>query len=64
MPNQVSVPAGDRGALPLPGDDSYQFVFDRNPTPMWLYDLDTHGFLGLTPGVVAPWVCQGPRAPR
>jgi hypothetical protein len=35
MPNQVAVrAAGDRGALTLPGDDSYQVVLDRNPTPM------------------------------
>ncbi len=65
MPNQVAVrAAGDGGALALPGDDSYEFVFDRNPTPIWFHDPDTHRFLGLTPGVVTPWACQGPRALR
>jgi len=34
MPNQVAVrAAGDCGALP--DDDSYEFVFYRNPTPIW-----------------------------
>ena len=47
MPEQVSVlSAADRGEPLPPGDDSYQAVFDRNPTPMWLYDLGTHRFFG------------------
>jgi len=63
MPNQVAVrAAGGCGALP--DDDSYEFVFYRNPTPIWFHDLDTRRFLGLTPGVVTPWACQGPRGPR
>jgi hypothetical protein len=65
MPNQVAVrAAGDCGALALPGDDSYEFVFDRNSTPIWFHDRDTHPFPGLTPGVVTHCPCQGPRAPR
>jgi len=55
MPNQFAVrAAGDCDALALPDDDSDQFAFDGNRTPMWLYDLDTHRFVGLTPGVVTP----------
>jgi hypothetical protein len=61
MPNQVAVQApGDCGARALPGDDSHQFVFDRNPTPMWRYDLDTHRFLGLTAGSRRPFSPLGP----
>jgi two-component system cell cycle sensor histidine kinase/response regulator CckA len=56
MPNQASVPAAaDRSALALPGDDSYQVVFDRNPTPMWLYDIDTHRFLAVNAAAVAEY---------
>lgn len=56
MPNQVSTrAAGDRSALALPGDDSYQVVFDRNPTPMWVYDIDTHRFLAVNAAAVAEY---------
>jgi PAS domain S-box-containing protein len=56
MPNHASVrAAGDRAALALPGDDSYQSVFDRNPTPMWLYDIDTHRFLAVNAAAVAEY---------
>jgi len=56
MPNQVAVrAAGNRGALALLGDDSYQVVFDRNPTPMWLYDIDTHRFLAVNAAAVAEY---------
>jgi two-component system, cell cycle sensor histidine kinase and response regulator CckA len=56
MPKEVSVrAAGDHGTLALPGDDSYQVVFDRNPTPMWLYALETHRILAVNAAAVAEY---------
>ena len=36
-------------------DDGYQVVFDRNPTPMWVFDLDTHRFLAVNAAAVAEY---------
>ena len=30
-------------------------VFDRNPTPMWVFDLDTHRFLAFNAAAVAEY---------
>ncbi|HXA10050.1 MAG TPA: hypothetical protein VNW28_08715, partial [Chthoniobacterales bacterium] len=30
---------------PNPPDDRYRTLFDANPTPMWIYDLETLRFL-------------------
>jgi two-component system, cell cycle sensor histidine kinase and response regulator CckA len=36
-------------------DDGYQVVFERNPTPMWVFDLDTHRFLAVNAAAVAEY---------
>jgi two-component system cell cycle sensor histidine kinase/response regulator CckA len=36
-------------------DDGYHVVFDRNPTPMWVFDLDTHRFLAVNAAAVAEY---------
>ena len=36
-------------------DDGYQVVFERNPTPMWVFDLDTHLFLAVNAAAVAEY---------
>jgi two-component system cell cycle sensor histidine kinase/response regulator CckA len=33
-------------------DDGYRVVFERNPTPMWVLDLDTHRFLAVNTAAV------------
>ena len=33
-------------------DDGYRAVFERNPTPMWVFDLDTHRFLAVNAAAV------------
>jgi two-component system, cell cycle sensor histidine kinase and response regulator CckA len=35
--------------------DGYQVVFDRNPTPMWVFDLDTYRFLAVNAAAVAEY---------
>src|ERR1700730_11386090 len=41
-------------AVPLL-DDGYRVVFERNPTPMWVLDLDTHRFLAVNAAAVAEY---------
>src|SRR6476660_10279361 len=36
-------------------DDGYQVVFERNPTPMWVFDLDTHRFLAVNAAAVSEY---------
>ncbi len=36
-------------------DDGYRVVFDRNPTPMWVFDLDTHRFLAVNAAAVTEY---------
>jgi two-component system cell cycle sensor histidine kinase/response regulator CckA len=36
-------------------DDGYRTVFDRNPTPMWVFDLDTHRFLAVNAAAVVEY---------
>ncbi len=38
-----------------PSNDGYQGVFDCNPTPMWVFDLDTHRFLAVNAAAVAEY---------
>ena len=38
-----------------PFEDGYQAVFDRNPTPMWVFDLDTHRFLAVNAAATAEY---------
>lgn len=38
-----------------PFNDGYRVVFDRNPTPMWVFDLDTHRFLAVNAAAVAEY---------
>lgn len=38
-----------------PFDDGYRLVFERNPTPMWVFDLDTHRFLAVNAAAVAEY---------
>jgi PAS domain S-box-containing protein len=38
-----------------PLDDGYRVVFERNPTPMWVFDLDTHRFLAVNAAAVAEY---------
>ena len=38
-----------------PFDEGYRLVFDRNPTPMWVFDLDTHQFLAVNAAAVAEY---------
>ncbi|MEO8678108.1 MAG: PAS domain S-box protein [Vicinamibacterales bacterium] len=40
---------------PQPLDDGYRAVFDRNPTPMWVFDLDTRLFLAVNAAAVAEY---------
>lgn len=41
-------------ATPRPGDGlSYQQLFDANPQPMWVYDLETLAFLAVNPAATA-----------
>jgi two-component system cell cycle sensor histidine kinase/response regulator CckA len=36
-------------------DDGYREVFDLNPTPMWVFDLDTHRFLAVNAAAIAEY---------
>jgi PAS domain S-box-containing protein len=38
-----------------PQDFGYRTVFERNPTPMWVFDLDTHRFLAVNAATVAEY---------
>jgi PAS domain S-box-containing protein len=38
-----------------PLDNGYRVVFERNPTPMWVFDLDTHHFLAVNAAAVAEY---------
>jgi two-component system, cell cycle sensor histidine kinase and response regulator CckA len=57
MANHVPAPTAP-GLLtqPVPPfDDGYRVVFQRNPTPMWVFDLDTHRFLAVNAAAVAEY---------
>ena len=51
------VPAATARQMPegLQFDDGYRIVFERNPTPMWVFDLDTHRFLAVNDAAVAEY---------
>jgi PAS domain-containing protein len=36
-----------------PFADGYRAVFGRNPTPLWVFDLETHRFLAVNAAAVA-----------
>lgn len=36
-------------------DDGYRVLFERNPTPMWVFDLATHRFLAVNAAAVAEY---------
>ena len=36
-------------------DEGYRGVFERNPTPMWVFDLDTHRFLAVNAAAVVEY---------
>jgi two-component system cell cycle sensor histidine kinase/response regulator CckA len=36
-------------------DDGYRAVFERNPTPMWVFDRDTYRFLAVNAAAVAEY---------
>jgi two-component system cell cycle sensor histidine kinase/response regulator CckA len=38
-----------------PSADGYRLVFDRNPSPMWVFDLDTHRFLAVNAAAVVEY---------
>ena len=38
-----------------PFNDGYRVVFERNPTPLWVFDLDTHGFLAVNVAAAAEY---------
>src|SRR5687767_10941176 len=50
-PASVIAPDLVSRAVP-PFDDGYRLVFERNPTPMWVFDLDTHRFLAVNAAAV------------
>ncbi len=38
-----------------PMEDGYRVVFERNPTPMWVFDRDTHRILAVNDAAVAEY---------
>ncbi|HXA08911.1 MAG TPA: PAS domain S-box protein [Chthoniobacterales bacterium] len=40
---------------PNPPDDRYRTLFDANPTPMWIYDLETLRFLEVNAAAIAQY---------
>ena len=51
---RVSSPLDVDGCPPvLPTDQGYQLLFEANPAPMWVYDLDTGRFLAVNAAAVA-----------
>ena len=58
MTTLVAPPTSEPGSLTQtirPFDDGYRVVFDRNPTPMWVFDLETHQFLAVNAAAVAEY---------
>jgi PAS domain S-box-containing protein len=54
MPQFAPAPGPVTEATPS-SDEGYRVVFDRNPTPMWVFDLDTHRFLAVNAAAVAEY---------
>src|ERR1700730_3256361 len=53
MPPQTAPDLFTEGVRPF--DDGYRVVFERNPTPMWVFDLDTHRFLAVNAAAAAEY---------
>jgi two-component system cell cycle sensor histidine kinase/response regulator CckA len=53
MPPQTAPELLVEGVRPF--DDGYRAVFERNPTPMWVFDLDTHRFLAVNAAAVTEY---------
>ena len=43
----------------LPTDEGYQLLFEANPAPMWVYDLDTGRFLAVNAAAVSHYGYSG-----
>src|SRR5260370_2375161 len=37
---------------PAPADERYRLLFDRNPQPMWVYDVQTLRFLAVNEAAI------------
>jgi len=51
LPTDPDLPTQEVRSL----DHGYRVVFERNPTPMWVFDLDTHRFLAVNAAAVAEY---------
>jgi PAS domain S-box-containing protein len=52
---KLMAPAPEPPAAIRASDDGYRLVFERNPTPMWVFELETHRFLAVNAAAVAEY---------